>query len=228
VVLTPHRPGRQGIGALSGSLVLNPRDPFDWFFRRSAPQSVTLELPRHELQVLPLPTNNVPASFNGAGGQFELTASAGPTNVAVGDPITVKVQISGRGAREWLSLPDQPVDGFYVYSATARLETTDALGIQGKLYFELVLAPQSATFKHCRHWSSAFLIRNSVGIARCRLPPRRSSFGPRRRPRRSLPRPNRAGPRRRRRRRTLWGSNNGWARWPRSNRPSRGNRGSGA
>ncbi len=145
VVLTPHRPGRQVIGPLSGSLVLNPRDPFDWFFRRSAPQSVTLELPRHELQVLPLPTNNVPASFNGAVGQFELTVSAGPTNVAVGDPITVKVQISGRGAWEWLSLPEQPGwKDFTVYPATARLETTDALGIQGTKYFEQVVAPQSA------------------------------------------------------------------------------------
>lgn len=145
VVLTPHRPGLQSIGPLEGSLVLNPRDPFDWAFRRVQPQQVPLALPRQELRVLPLPTNNVPASFNGAVGSFELSVSAGPTNVAVGDPITVKVQISGRGALQLLALPEQPGwKEFTVYPATARVETTDSLGVQGTKFFEQVVAPQSA------------------------------------------------------------------------------------
>ena len=34
-----------------------------------------------------------------------MTVTAGPTNVTVGDPITVRVQIFGRGALDSLNLP---------------------------------------------------------------------------------------------------------------------------
>ena len=56
---------------------------------------------------LPLPTQNVPPNFNGAIGQYTMAVTAGPTNVAVGDPITIHVQISGRGDLGSLTLPDQ-------------------------------------------------------------------------------------------------------------------------
>jgi hypothetical protein len=145
VALTPLRVGTLSIGPLEGSLVLNPRDPFDWAFRRGQPQQVRLALERQELRVLPLPANNVPASFNGAVGRFEMSVSVGPTNVAVGDPITVKVQLTGRGALELLTLPEQPAwKEFTTYPATTRVESTDALGVQGTKFFEQIVAPQSA------------------------------------------------------------------------------------
>ena len=68
---------------------------------------VALAAEPETLTVLPLPKENVPANFNGAVGSFSMTLSAGPTNVAAGDPVTVKVQISGRGAFDSLALPEQ-------------------------------------------------------------------------------------------------------------------------
>ena len=89
----------------------------------------------------PLPKEKVPANFNGAVGSFSMTVSAGPTNVAAGDPVTVKVQISGRGAFDSLALPEQNAwHDFKTYPPTTKVDTTDALGLQGTKTFEQVRA----------------------------------------------------------------------------------------
>ncbi len=43
------------------------------------------------VKILSLPTEARPASFAGAVGKFEITAEATPTQVAAGDPVTLKV-----------------------------------------------------------------------------------------------------------------------------------------
>jgi hypothetical protein len=98
--------------------------------------------------VLPLPKENVPANFNGAVGNFSMTVTAGPTNVAAGDPITVKVQITGRGTLDSLALPEQSAwREFKTYPPTTKLDTTDALGLRGTKTFEQVVVPQSPDIK---------------------------------------------------------------------------------
>jgi hypothetical protein len=47
-------------------------------------------------EVLPLPTEGRPASFSGAVGRYEINAFAVPTNVRVGDPIELVIDISGQ------------------------------------------------------------------------------------------------------------------------------------
>jgi hypothetical protein len=48
-----------------------------------------------ELTVLRLPDEGKPAQFYGLVGQYTISASATPTNVSVGDPITLTIQIGG-------------------------------------------------------------------------------------------------------------------------------------
>ena len=119
---------------------------FDGF--GSEQKQLALASESEALQCLPLPSVNVPTNFNGAVGSFTLNASAGPTNVAVGDPITVKVQISGRGSLDSLTLPEQSAwKDFKAYPPTAKLDTGDPLGLQGSKTFEQVITPQSADIK---------------------------------------------------------------------------------
>jgi hypothetical protein len=74
-----------------------------------------------------------------------MTLTAGPTNVAAGDPIPVKIQISGRGSLDSLTLPDQPGwRDFRTYPPTTKVETTDSLGLQGTKTFEQIVTPQNA------------------------------------------------------------------------------------
>jgi len=96
------------------------------------------------MRVLPLPAQNVPESFNGAIGNYQLSVTAGPTNLGVGDPITVRVQISGRGPIDSLTLPPQPQwRDFTTYPPTAKVETSDDLGLAGAKSFEQVIIPQN-------------------------------------------------------------------------------------
>jgi hypothetical protein len=111
-------------------------------------QRVTLTADAQTINVLPLPTDNVPESFNGAVGTYGLQTSAGPTNLAVGDPITVKVQISGRGQLDALALPPQPDwRDFTAYPPTSAVESGDPHVLSGVKKFEQVLIPQNHEIK---------------------------------------------------------------------------------
>ncbi len=119
------------------------RDPFDVFNveQKQVPVAADAEV----LEALAVPVQNAPPHFNGAVGNYSLTFSAGPTNVAVGDPITVRVQVAGRGALDLLTLPEQSAWAkFKAFPATSKpAETTDPLGVEGVKTFEQVLVPQS-------------------------------------------------------------------------------------
>ncbi len=122
-------------------------DPFGTFARYEQ-KNVNLVAEPETVTALALPGENVPPSFNGAVGNFTMTASAGPTNVATGDPITIKVQLAGRGALDSLNLPENADwRDFKTYPPTTKVEAIDALGLQGSKTFEQVVVPQSTTIK---------------------------------------------------------------------------------
>ena len=157
--LSPLKTGPLTLGSMDVNLTVQlplpnqrRRDPFDplGFFQQMQVEErrVALAAEPETLTVLPLPKENIPANFNGAVGTFSMTMSAGPTNVAAGDPITVKVQVSGRGAFDSLTLPEQADwRDFKTYPPTSKVETTDVLGLQGTKTFEQVVVPQSADIK---------------------------------------------------------------------------------
>ena len=149
LVFTPVKAGPLSLGPISGSVVVvlparNVMESFNGGEQRQVPLVCELAT----LQALTPPKENAPATFNGAIGSYTLNVTAGPTNVAVGDPITVKIQIAGRGALETLTLPDQPQwHDFKSYPPTAKVETADQLGLQGTKTFEQLIVPQSADIR---------------------------------------------------------------------------------
>jgi hypothetical protein len=118
-------------------------DAFDSFFGGVETRRFTLASEPKTLRSLPLPTQGVPPSFNGAVGTFTMTVSASPTNVAVGDPVTLRIDISGKGGFDALTLPQHAGFGeFKSYPPTSKAET-DELGMQGVKHFEQVVVPQN-------------------------------------------------------------------------------------
>ena len=150
--LTAVRTGTLVLGPFTaGAVVVLPSqnqggDPFfRQFFNQGEQKQVTLASDPLSVESLPLPTPNQPANFNGAIGSFTLSATAGPTTVTVGDPITVRVQISGRGALDTVTLPAQAAwNNFKTYPPTTKLETSDPFGFQGTKTFEQIISPQNA------------------------------------------------------------------------------------
>ncbi len=111
-------------------------DIVDW-------QPVTLSTEPQIINAQSLPRTNVPPTFNGAVGTFAMNVTAGPTNVAVGDPITLKVAISGQGLLDSVSLPAQPAwADFKVYPPNNHLDASDPFGLSGTKTFEQVVIPQ--------------------------------------------------------------------------------------
>ena len=118
------------------------------FFGAARGQSATLTSEPLSVKALPVPRENVPAGFSGAVGSFTLNLTASPTNVAVGDPITLKVQITGRGGVDAVTLPDQTGwDQFKNYPPTSSFEASDTSGLSGTKSFALTVVPQSLDIK---------------------------------------------------------------------------------
>ncbi len=150
IPLTPVRTGTLTLGPFTASAVVvlpSPNqngDPFfGRFFNQGEQKQVTLATEPFHVDVQPLPQENRPANFTGAVGSFEMSATAGPAAVTVGDPITVRVQISGRGALDTVTLPDQNWRDFKSFPPTQKTETSDQFGFQGAKTFEQIISPQN-------------------------------------------------------------------------------------
>lgn len=163
LALTTVKTGLVSVGPFTASAVVvlpsaQARDSFPFgIFGGGEQKQVSLATDTLNVESLPLPTEGAPPNFNGAIGDYTMTVTAGPTNVAVGDPITVRVQISGRGALDALTLPDQPAwRDFKTYPPTSKVETGDPLGLQGTKTFEQIVTPQSTDVHELPVFSFSF------------------------------------------------------------------------
>ncbi len=154
----PLRTGSRALGPATLQLnVLTRRqggspssDPFfDRFFQNdffstfsSGRQRLDLHSDPLTLTVLPLPEDGRPVNFSGAVGTFTLNVTATPTELNAGDPITMRMRISGNG-----NLVDTASPTFV---DTTGFRTYEPLG--GKTngttkYFEQVLIPQDTNLR---------------------------------------------------------------------------------
>jgi hypothetical protein len=136
--LSPIKTGELTINSVEITVPLhipigNPRrDIFSFFQPQLEERKVVLNAEPHTVTALNLPREGVPPGFNGAVGTYTVTVATSPTNVAVGEPITMRVQISGHGNFDTLSLPPlTETQNFKSYPPTTKIETTDPLGVQG-------------------------------------------------------------------------------------------------
>ena len=161
---TVTKSGRISIGPVDGSIVAvlpsrGQRDAFDPFgmFNQGVQQRITLAAPGQTITATALPEAGKPASFSGAVGSYQMAVNASPTNVAVGDPITIRVQIKGRGALDAFTLPDQPAwKEFKAYPPTVKTETTGDLGLDGTKSFEQIVVPQNTEIKELPQFDFAY------------------------------------------------------------------------
>src|SRR5438477_10873609 len=93
------------------------------------------------LEVTALPAG-APPTFSGALGSFSMTAEANPKRVQIGDPITIKAAISGRGNFDRMEAPELSDErGWHKYPPSSNFKQDDDVGISGTKTFELVVSP---------------------------------------------------------------------------------------
>src|SRR5437764_1494936 len=93
------------------------------------------------LEVKALPAG-APPTFSGAVGSFSMTAEANPKRVQIGDPITIKAAISGRGNFDRMNAPELSDErGWHKYPPSSNFKQDDDVGISGTKTFEMVVSP---------------------------------------------------------------------------------------
>ena len=115
-------------------------DPFGTFGQMQR-RTVTAE--PVELEVKPLPAAGRPADFSGAVGKFQMAVESSPKKVKVGDPVTVKMRISGTGNFDRVNAPTlvEP-SGWHPYEASADFKPNDELSTSGVKTFEMSVVPE--------------------------------------------------------------------------------------
>ena len=118
----------------------------DPFFGGGVEKEVTLRSEPDAMKVLPLPTEGQPPNFGGAVGNFQVQASATPTKVTAGDPITLNLKVTGVGNFDRISfaMPDT-AEGWKTYQPKSSFEPADIAGYRGTKTFEQAVMPNDAS-----------------------------------------------------------------------------------
>jgi len=160
-VATAVKAGKLPLGPAQCSFNLHLRssggDVFDLFNRGVRAQAVTILSDPLDIDVQPLPGEGRPTGFNGAVGSFQMSVTAAPLDVAVGDPVTVRIQISGRGGFDSLPMPSlEHWRDFKTYPPSAKTDVPDVLNATGSKTFEQVVQPQNSELKELPAFSFSF------------------------------------------------------------------------
>ncbi len=130
------------------------RDPFfdnfpshslmfdDLFMGSYQRKFMTLKTEPFILDIVPLPAANRPADFSGAIGKFSIKAEAAPQTAETGEPVTLKVEVSGQGNFDRVQCPAFPdQDNFKVYQAEAEFDAARQTKV-----FERAIIPKNSGF----------------------------------------------------------------------------------
>jgi hypothetical protein len=99
-----------------------------------------------EVEVLPLPREGRPADFEGAVGDFAVSARLDADNVPALSPVTLRVRVSGVGNIRTVPAPEiDEIPGFRIYDSGTSTEITKKnYSVGGVKVYEYVLVPQAS------------------------------------------------------------------------------------
>lgn len=150
VLLFPQRSGQIIIEPFDITMITQTRvrsnNPFDDFFGGSYQRT-----PMHvksapvKINVKPLPAN-APANFNGAVGDFKMTAGIDKNQVKANEAINLKITISGNGNLKLIKPPkiDFPPD-LDVYDPKTSVNTKASVaGVKGSITYDYLFIPRYA------------------------------------------------------------------------------------
>ncbi len=117
----------------------------DPFFGRTETYEYTAKSNTIKITSLELPGDNVPSGFNGAVGDFNLSAKVDKAQVKTNDPIALKLEISGSGNIQLINIPEIKMPtGFEKYEPKVSEQISRANRISGKKTIDYLLVPRIA------------------------------------------------------------------------------------
>lgn len=133
---TAARPRAGSLGEASLDDLFN--DPmFQNFFGATVEKDITVASAPTAFTVFALPTHDRPADFSGAVGNFSISSDVSDEKVAAGDPVTLRLRISGTGNFDRVTTPMlHDVEHWKTYAPTAKFKAEDDIGHRGEKTFE--------------------------------------------------------------------------------------------
>jgi BatD DUF11 like domain len=113
-------------------------DPFlQNLFGPSVTREVNVTSPAAGVSVLALPSEGRPADFGGAVGEFKLAADLAPAQGAAGDPLTLRLHVSGAGNFDRVSSSGlASAEPWKTYPIKSTFTAADEVGYKGEKVFE--------------------------------------------------------------------------------------------
>lgn len=135
-IRTAARPDIGAFGDADLNDLLN--DPaLQSFFGTSTEKEVTVASAPVTFTILALPTRDQPADFGGAVGHFTVSSDLSDDKLAAGDPVTLRLHVSGTGNFDRVSAPMlRDIENWKTYAPTATFKADDAIGYRGEKSFE--------------------------------------------------------------------------------------------
>ncbi len=168
--VTGIKAGRHSISfSLDGTLVLPGQrrsmssfgdifnDPFfNSFFGGMVEKPIKVSSKKVDLEIIDLPDKGKPEIFTGAIGNFEMSVKASPLKAEVGEPITLTVEIQGKGNFDRVEPPVFPGNSDWkTYSpSTDFIPGKDALS--GKKRYEMAVVAKNSDIKEIPSLSFSF------------------------------------------------------------------------
>ena len=110
----------------------------------SGEETKTIRSRRIALEVMPLPTKNVPKSFNGLVGKHHFNLTAPNTKYLVNEPIELRLSVEGSGALESFTAPEIYKDkNLEAFDTKSELDIID--NVMAKKYFDYTFLGRAAT-----------------------------------------------------------------------------------
>jgi hypothetical protein len=131
--------------SMPGGLFDDPfADPFfQDFFGGTTEKQITVSSDPEGLTVLALPNEGKPSGFGGAVGSFNVNSELSPVKGERGDPVTLRLKISGTGDFDRVNssmLGD--LKGWKTYRPNAKFVPSDSVGFSGEKDIEQAIIPQ--------------------------------------------------------------------------------------
>jgi len=118
---------------------------FNSFFGGLQQKPIKVVSQELQFEVIELPADNQPENFTGAIGDFHLTTSASPLQVEIGEPMTLTIQIEGKGNFDRIESPDFPTGpNWKTYSPTSNYSSKENI-FSGKKQFEQAIVAKNAS-----------------------------------------------------------------------------------
>jgi len=144
------KPGRHTLGPAQVSVrVVDSQSGFGFpgIFQRA--QTFSVSTPSLTIEIKPLPPG-APPSFTGGVGTFDLSLAPSTTAVSVGDPISLRFEVSGTGNLGTMGAPVMDgslADTWRTYDATKTIDPEEESDgkTPGRVTFERVIIPLEAT-----------------------------------------------------------------------------------